>query len=261
MHKLPEIRIALGACLFVVLAVGTTAFARAAAEPNAGPQAAVTEDAVNPSAPSSAQTIPPDHDFARQAWASRRLTERPFSAHVGGGYGIVTGPATDYIHGGASAAAGIAWQPNSAFPLALRLDGTYNWFTPGRRLLGLNGVGYNRGERDVYGADLDVQFGLAATAIQRVYVLGGPGRYRVGTRLQKLSAAPPVCTKRFCGTFPTLLAAESDITSWDPSWNVGVGWEMALDAHTALFLEARYQRIFTRGSTTQFVPIRVGLSF
>jgi hypothetical protein len=36
---------------------------------------------------------------------------------------------------------------------------------------------------------------------------------------------------------------------------------MALDAHTSMFVEARYQRIFTRGSSTQFFPVRVGLRF
>jgi hypothetical protein len=36
---------------------------------------------------------------------------------------------------------------------------------------------------------------------------------------------------------------------------------MALDAHTSMFVEARYQHIFTRGSDTQFIPVRVGLRF
>jgi hypothetical protein len=123
-------------------------------------------------------------------------------------------------------------------------------------------VGYNKGERNVYGGDLDLQldFGRLSPR-QKAYLLAGYGEYRVGTSLQKLSDAPRVCGNHFCGTFPTLLASESDTSAWEPSWNAGIGWAMALNARTSMFVEARYQRIFTRGSSTQFFPVRVGLRF
>ena len=174
----------------------------------------------------------------------------------------MTGPARDYLRGRADAAVGVTWFPSPALPLGLRLDGSYGWFTPGRQALQSGGVSYNEGERDVYGGDLDLQLDFAhLSSRQKVYLLTGVGEYRVTTSLQKLSNAPIVCGKHFCGRFPSVLATESDTSPWDESWNAGVGWAMALDAHTSMFVEARYQHIFTRGSDTQFIPVRVGLRF
>lgn len=231
----------------------------------AGPAAADSSD--TPPEPSSEPTAPASPPptgkrFAHDAWAARELTYRPWSVQAGGGGNIVTGSTEDYVHGGADAAAGVTWFPNSALPLGLRLDGSYGWFTPGRQLLALGGVGYNKGERNVYGGDLDLQldFGRPSPR-QKAYLLAGYGEYRVGTSLQKMSDAPRVCGNHFCGTFPTLLASESDTSAWEPSWNAGIGWAMALDAHTSMFVEARCQRIFTRGSSMQFFPVRVGLRF
>jgi hypothetical protein len=180
---------------------------------------------------------------------------------AGGGDEIVTGSTGEYMHGAGNAAVGVTWFPSSALPMGLRLDGSYAWFSPANRLLGLGGVGYNKGERNVYGGDLDLQLDFDRSSKQKLYLLAAFGEYRVGTSLQKLSNAPLVCGKRFCGTFPTLLASESDTSAWEPSWNAGVGWAMALDAHTSMFVEARYQRISTRGNSTQYIPIRVGLRF
>ncbi len=224
------------------------------------PEATPAESSPDPSAPAS--PAPAADRFVNRAWASRELTYRPFSAQAGGGYDFVTGSAGEYIRDGADATAGVTWFPSPVLPLGLRLDGSYDWFKPGRKLLGLGGVGYNQGERKTYGADLDLQWDFARrSSRQRTYLLGGFGEYRVATSLQKLSAAPRVCGTNFCGSFPTVLAAESDTSAWEPSWNAGVGWMMALDAHTSLFVEARYRRIFTRGSSTQFVPVRIGLRF
>ncbi len=252
------------ALLFALLTASPLVFGRSQQDTDTG--LTETTDSGMPTEPSPDQTSPPavpsSYDFARAAWASRRLTYQPLSVQAGGGYGIVTGPAADDIHGGANAAVGVSWFPSSALPLALRLDGSYGWFTPGKRLLGSGGVDYTGGERNVYGGDLDLQLDFAhLPSRQKVYLLGGFGWYRVATSLEKLSAAPRVCGRHFCGTYPTVLAMENDTSPWDKSWNAGVGWAMALNAHTSLFVEARFQRIFTRGSNTQFVPIRLGLRF
>ena len=201
-------------------------------------------------------------DSFTHAWLPGALPYRPWSVQAGGGYNLVTGSAGNYIHGRADAAVGITWFPSPTLPIALRLDGSYGWFSPGTQLLQPGGVGYNDGERDVYGGDLDLQFDFAHPSFrQKVYLLAGVGEYRVKTSLQKLSNAPYVCGTRFCGRSPDVLATESDTSAWDDSWNAGVGWTLALDVHTWVFIEARYERIFTRGSDTQFIPIRVGLRF
>jgi hypothetical protein len=233
----------------VLLGLGAPVFAGSLPEPDAG----VASTDVRASAAANAP-----HD----AWASRELTYQSFSAGAGGGYSFVTGPAGDYIGGGADAAVGISWFPSPALPLGLRLDGSYYWFAPGRQLLGSGGLDYTQGERRAYGGDLDLQLDVARmSSRQKAYLMAGIGEFRLATNLQKLSAAPLVCGNNFCGRYPTVLATESDTSPWAASWNAGVGWAMALDAHTSLFIEVRYQRIFASGSNTQFVPVRAGLRF
>jgi hypothetical protein len=238
--------------LFATLAVCAPVFADA---PEVAPES-------SPESTAPASSSSPAYRFAHDAWASRKLAYLPWSVQAGGGYNLVTGSTGDYMHGRADAAVGVTWFPSPALPLGLRLDGSYGWFTPGRQVLQSGGVGYNEGERDVYGGDLDLQLDFAhLSSRQKVYLLAGVGEYQVRTSLQKLSNAPLVCGKNFCGRFPSVLATESDTSACDESWNAGVGWAMALDAHTSMFVEARYQHIFTRGSDTQFIPVRVGLRF
>ncbi len=218
-----------------------------------------------PSASSQQQpppASPPPGDTFTHAWIPGALPYRPWSVQASGGYNLVTGSAANFIHGRASAAFGITWSPSPNLPLALRLDGSYNWFTPGRELLQSGGVGYNAGERDVYGADLDLQLDVAHPSWrQKVYLLAGVGEYWIKTNLQELSNAPVICGTRFCGRSPIVLATESDTSAGDASWNVGVGWTLALDQHTWVFIEGRYEHLFTGGSDTQFIPLRVGLRF
>ncbi len=205
---------------------------------------------------------PESGDSFTHAWIPGALPFRRWSIQAAGGYNFVTGSAANYMHGRATAALGITWSPSPGLPLAVRLDGSYGWFSPGRELLQTGGVGYNAGERDVYGGDLDLQLDVAHPSWrQKVYLLAGVGEYRVKTNLQELSDAPDVCGTRFCGRSPIVLATESDTSAWDDSWNVGVGWTLALDQHTWVFIEGRYEHVFTHGSDTQFIPLRVGLRF
>lgn len=234
--------------LFAMLAAFAPVLADAAGD--------TPDSSTDPAAP--APSPPTD----THAWLPGSLPYRPWAVQAGGGYNLVTGSAGDYIHGRANAALGITWFPSPALPIALRLDGSYGWFTPGGQLLRSGGVGYNAGERDIYGSDLDLQLDVAHPSLrQKFYLLAGVGEYRVSTSLQKLSNAPEVCGTRFCGRFPDVLATESDTSGWDDSWNAGIGWALALDTHTWVFIEARYEHVFTRGSDTQFMPIRVGLRF
>ncbi len=234
--------------MFAMLAVSASSFG--------GPAEVAPESTPESTAPSSSSpAYPSPHD----AWA---LAYLPWSVQAGGGYNFVPGSTADYMHGRASAALGVAWFPRPGLPLGLRFDGSYGWFTPGRQLLQSGGVGYNHGERDVYGGDLDLQLDfINRSSRQKLYLLAGVGEYRIGTSLQELSNAPVVCGTRFCGRSPIVLATESDTSPWDLSLNAGIGWAMGLDAHTSVFVEARYEHIFSRGTDTQFIPLRVGLRF
>jgi hypothetical protein len=193
--------------------------------------------------------------------AVRELRYRALWAQAGGGYTATGGSTGDYINGGGNGGAAVTWFPSAALPLGVRAEGSYTWSTPAAGLLALNGVGYNRGEVNVYGGDLDLRLNLARLPVrQQLYLLGGVGWYRIDALLQKVSTER-VCGGRYCSVFTTLLAEAHKTSSWEPSWNAGLGWEVALDSHTAFFIEARYRRILQYSNTVQLVPIWLGLRF
>lgn len=212
----------------------------------------------------SSPPAPAPYDWLReQRTAPRELRYRPFSAQAGGGYSVPAGSTADYVHDGANAGAALTWFPSSTVPLGLRVEGSYTWFKPAAGLLALNSVGYNRGELDVYGGDVDLRLNLARLPARwQLYLLAGAGWYRIDTTLQKVSTER-ICGRNECTVFTTILAEDQDISSWEPSFNVGLGWEVALDSHTAFFVEARYRYIHSNGygGAMQLVPIWLGLRF
>jgi len=211
---------------------------------------------------------PPPPAFPPYLWlrerraAPRELRYRPLSVQAGGGYSVAAGATGDYVRDGANGGAALTWFPSAALPLGVRVEASYTWFKPASQLLALNNMGYNTGERDVYGGDVDLRLNLSRLpARQQLYLLGGVGRYRSDTLLQNVSRIR-VCGRNFCGVYGTLLAQEHDVTPWESSWNAGLGWEIALDSHTAFFVEARYRYIHASyGSAMHLVPISLGLRF
>jgi len=219
-------------------------------------------------APPPPPAPPPNpYEWLRPTWtAPRELHYRPFAVQAGGGYIAGVGSTADDVRNGATAGVALTWFPSAALPIGVRLQGNYMWFKPGSQLLGLDNVGYNRGQRDVYGGDVDLRLNLARpSSRQQLYLVGGVGWYRTNTLLQKVSGVR-VCGVNFCGIFQNLLAQEHDVSPWERSWNAGLGWEVALDSHTSFFLEASYRRIKgssggTSSAPVQLVPIWLGLRF
>jgi hypothetical protein len=212
-----------------------------------------------PQPPPSA--VPASYLWPGVQHAARELRYRALSVQAGGGVTAAVGSTSDYLHDGANAGAALTWFPSAALPLGVRVEGSYTWFKPGAALLGLNGVGYNRGQLDVYGGDVDLRLNLARLPARwQLYLFAGAGWYRSDTTLQKVSVER-ICGGRYCSVFTTLLAEEHDVSAWEPSWNAGLGWEVALDSHTSFFIEARYRRILLYSKATQLVPIWLGLRF
>ncbi len=214
-------------------------------------------------APPEPQPPPAAMPYARsdEPRAARELRFRALSVQAGGGYTTTAGSTGDYIHGGGNAGAAVTWFPSAALPLGVRVAGSYTWSTPAAGLLALNGVGYNRGEVNVYGGDADLRVNLARLPVRwQLYLLAGAGWYRIDATLQKVSVQR-VCGGRYCSVFTTLLAEVQDTSSWEPSWNAGLGWEIALDSHTAFFIEAGYRRTLHYSNATQLVPLWLGLRF
>ncbi len=193
--------------------------------------------------------------------APRELHYRALSAQIGGGYTATAGSTGDYIHGGGNAGAAVTWFPSATLPLGIRAEGSYTWSTPAAGLLALNDVGYNRGEVNVYGGDIDLRLNLARLPVRwQLYLVGGVGWYRIDATLQKVSEER-VCGVRYCSVFTRLLAEDHDTSSWEPSWNAGVGWEVAIDGRTAFFIEACYRRLLHYSNTVELVPVSLGLRF
>jgi opacity protein-like surface antigen len=212
--------------------------------------------------PESPPAAPTPYDWLRERrTAPRELRYRPFSMQAGGGYSVAAGSTGDYVQDGANAGAALTWFPSAALPLGVRVEGSYTWFKPASQLLALNGVGYNRGEVDIYGGDVDLRLNLShLPSRQQLYLMAGVGWYRIDSILQKVSQVR-VCGRNSCDVFETLLAEEHDTRPWESSWNAGLGWEIALDTHTAFFVEARYRHIHSCCGGMQLVPIWLGLRF
>lgn len=212
-------------------------------------------------APEPPPPSPPPYVAPPAEPSVRELRARVLSVEAGGGYSVPTGSSADYVRGGANAGAALDWFPSAALPLGLRLEGNYIWLKPGDQLLALNGVGYNKGQQDLYGGDVDLRLNLARFPTrQLLYVVAGVGWYRIDTTLQKVETFRQ-CGVHDCSIFQTLLAQEHDTSPAESAWNVGLGWEIALDSHTAFFLEAGYRHIHREGGSLQLVPISLGLQF
>lgn len=212
-------------------------------------------------APEPPPPSPPPYVPPRAEPSVRELRARVLSADLGGGYSLPTGSSADYVHGGAHAGAALDWFPSAALPVGLRLAGNYIWLKPGGQLFALNGVGYNRGEQNLYGGDVDLRLNLARFPTrQQLYLVAGLGWYRIDTTLQKVAGVRQ-CGVNYCAIFQTLLAQEHDTSPVESAWNAGLGWEIALDSHTAFFLEAGYRHIRREGGSLQLVPISLGLRF
>ena len=204
----------------------------------------------------------PAPDRWRSAPSSpRELRYRALSVQAGGGLTAGAGSTSDYVNDGANAGAALTWFPSATLPLGVRVEGSYTWLKPAAGLLALNGVGYNRGELDVYGGDVDLRLNLPRLSVRwQLYLLAGAGWYRIDTALQKVSTQR-ICGLHECTVFTTLLAEDRNNGPWEPSFNAGLGWEVALDQQTTFFLEARYRRIVRYSNAAQFVPIWLGLRF
>lgn len=205
---------------------------------------------------------PTPYQWLAPTWTEpRQLRYGGFSVQAGGGYTLAAGSTADYVRNGVNAAAALMWFPSAALPLGVQLEGSYTWLKPASQLLALDNVGYNRGERDVYGGDVDLRLNLAGPpSRQQLYLVAGVGWYRIFTLLQKVSEVR-VCGTNFCGLQGSVVAQEQDISPWESSWNAGLGWEIALDSHTSFYVEARYRRIQSPGRAMQLVPIWLGLRF
>jgi Outer membrane protein beta-barrel domain len=212
------------------------------------------------SPPSPAPVAAPPHVIATARRAE--LNYHPFEFQIDGGYTVTAGTTDQYLDGGSNAGVGFTWFPTSALPLGFRVDGSYSTFDATSRLL--SSTNYTYGHEHIYGGDADVQLDLAHRSTrQKLYLLGGVGRYREQTHLKRVMWEYGIICGYYCGPgyFPAVTAELDTTSGWDKSWNAGIGWEIAVGPRASFFIEGRYQRILPNNSHLEFVPIRVGLRF
>jgi Outer membrane protein beta-barrel domain len=201
-----------------------------------------------------------------------QLNYHPFEMQIDGGYTFTSGPTDQLLDGGANAGLGFTWFPSSTLPLGVRVDGSYSWFGAKSALLTQAG-NFSSGNGHIYGGDVDMQLDLAhRSPRQKLYLLGGVGRYREQLELQQVALAPGfICDWYYCwpGYVPVVTGQRNTTSAWQKSWNAGIGWEIAVAPRTSFFMEARFQSIFPKSGDSRvisqedlhFLPIRLGLRF
>ena len=149
---------------------------------------------------------------------------------LGGSLGIPLGDFDDAAKMGFHGLAAATIKP-ATMPVSFQIDGNYAHFSTeadnvGFQMLFATGnVVYN--------------FKTAETSRLHPYLIGGVGVYN-----SKLTGD----------------AAPTDESSTDLGINAGAGFNVAAGA-ASLFVEGRFHDVFTDGSSTQFVPLTVGVRF
>jgi Outer membrane protein beta-barrel domain len=194
--------------------------------------------------------------------ARPELKYHPFTMQIDGGYSVTTGTTNQNLDGGANAGLGFTWFPTSALPIGIRLDGTYNWFTPKSSVL--NAGNFTSGYENIYGGDADLQLNLAhSSSTSQFYLFGGVGLYQEQAELRRVQTVYGYICGYYCqpGYFPIVTAEQRTTSDWRHAWNAGFGWEKAITDRASFFVEARYLRIQPNNNPTKFVPITIGFRF
>ena len=176
----------------------------------------------------------------------------------------------DTLHDGSNVGGGFTLFPSSALPLGLRVEGSYSNFNQSLGSLAdastATGTNVVSGYTEIYGGDVDAELDLPMGPKVKEYFFGGVGWYREHTVFKSSMLEQGLICYFYCtpGYVPVYYTSASNTTPWMKSWNVGIGFEFALNDPATFFIEARYLR-FTEGQTgpnpSAFVPIRIGLRF
>lgn len=163
---------------------------------------------------------------ASTAQAQVPLVPKMWSLGIHGGLAQPMGDFGDAADMGYAVGAMLQIKPPLA-PVGFRVDGTYNRFTLKAPLDDEN-VNFLSGNASVV-------FDIAPTPMVTPYILGGVGLHRFS-------------------------ASGTDATENDFGFHGGIGLNVGL-AGFGTYIEARYVSVQTEGSSTNFIPITVGIKF
>jgi hypothetical protein len=182
--------------------------------------------------------------------------ERPLRWQLYTGGAFTTGSTSNSFQDGWLFGGGLTWYPDLSVPLGLRTDINYAQFNATNQLLSLT-QSYD-GHQHVWSWDFDLEFDLHLTPHTRAYLLAGVGP---ATRTIDLhyGYGPTYCNPYYGYCYGYGYGQSTSDTYF--AWNAGAGLEWDIWGGSSLFIDARYMSFGPSGTTTEFVPLRIGLRF
>jgi hypothetical protein len=181
----------------------------------------------------------------------------PFSFAVGAGFTEPIGTAGRYLDVGWNAQAGAGYNFNSY--LSAMLD--FNFNNMGIDSGTLSNLGAPGGNTHIWSFTLDPVVHLNHKGPVDFYLVGGGGIYH---RYDQLTAPTvgfgPVVTP--FGFFNAPIAGETVLASYSinkPGFDAGAGVSFGTRWHAKFYAEARYNRMFSNGPDTDFIPVTFGV--
>lgn len=195
-----------------------------------------------------------------QVYQYQYPAQRPVQWFIDTGASVTTGRTSDDFDTGWAIGTGIVVRPDPRQPVALRVDVNYARSQATGQFIAANeaatGVPIDNGSLQTVTGFVGPQLEAPLSPWMRLYATGGVG---FGYQRVELTQNGFYCDPYFCGPgYGHYLVNSSDTTHF--AWTAGAGLSFALPGGQAWFLEARYERIQTRGPT-EFVPIRIGFRF
>jgi hypothetical protein len=172
------------------------------------------------------------------------------TGYFGVGFSTPANPVATRLNEGWNLAGGIGVTRGS---VGIMLDAMFTDF--GITHDALVRAGARRGSQKYWALTVDPTFHVNERGPVDFYITGGGGLY---TRITKYRASSDLI-----GQDSDRYDLISSDTVYKPGVNGGAGFSYSLGGHsnTKVFAEARYHRMFTRGSGASLVPVTIGIRF
>lgn len=173
----------------------------------------------------------------------------PFSFNFGAGFVTPVQNAGTYLDTGWNLQAGGGF--NFSQYLGAMLE--YNYNSLGINTATLSSLGVPGGTVRVQSFTIDPIVHLSPKGPVGVYLIGGGGLYRREDQLTGFGPIGPPFSPFFGD------AVLSSYSQNRPGFNVGAGVTLGTRWHAKFYAEARYNRMFTDGGDTDFIPVTFGV--
>lgn len=138
----------------------------------------------------------------------------------------------------------------------LGIMGEFQYNSLGINSTTLRGLGFPGGNMDVWSFTIDPILRLRPRARVDPYIIGGGGIYHAGAQYTVPMGSSFSLPGPSVGASNQFAAASS---VYKPGWDAGLGFEARMGRRNAkLFLEARYQHMFTYPLVTSFITSTFG---